>query len=126
MGIRGTNGVAVLDGRVTPGRKPDWIQVDNGPEFISKESDLWAHTAWVQLQFSRPGKPTDNAHLESFNGSFREEFLQTHWFLSLEDAKTKIETWRNDHNGYRPHSSLGDQTPLDFAANWADRVSLSG
>lgn len=124
--IKGTDVVKVLDDLAASGRKPERIQVDNGPEFISKELDLWAYSSGVQLQFSRPGKPTDNAHIESFNGSFREECLQTHWFLSLEDAKLKIETWRNDYNGYRPHSSLGYQTPLDFAANWVEPVSLSG
>lgn len=124
--IKGSDVAAVLDALAASGRKPERIQVDNGPEFISKELDLWAYSSGVQLQFSRPGKPTDNAHIESFNGSFREECLQTHWFLSLEDAKLKIETWRNDYNGYRPHSSLGYRTPSDFAASWADPVSLSG
>jgi len=124
--IKGTDVVSVLDALAGTGRKPERIQVDNGPEFVSKELDLWAYISGVQLQFSRPGKPTDNAHIESFNGSFREECLQTHWFLSLEDAKLKIETWRRDYNEYRPHSSLGYRTPLDFAAKWPELTSLSG
>lgn len=124
--IRGMDVTLVLDGLAQSGRKPERIQVDNGPEFISKELDLWAYSNGVGLQFSKPGKPTDNAHIESFNGSFRDECLQTHWFLSLEDAKQKIETWRMDYNEYRPHSSLGYRTPRDFAAQWKERICLSG
>jgi putative transposase len=87
------------------------IQVDNGSEFISKALDKWAYDNQVTLDFSRPGKPTDNAFIESFNGSFRDECLSTHWFLSLEDAKEKIERWRQEYNNFRPHSSLADLTP---------------
>ena len=72
-------------------------------------------TGGVQLYFSRPGKPTDNALIESFNGSFRDECLQTNWFLSLEDARAKIEQWRRDYNEFRPHSSIGNKTPSEFA-----------
>ncbi len=90
---------------------PDRIQVDNGSEFISKALDKWAYENNVTLDFSRPGKPTDNPFIESFNGSFRDECLNTNWFLSLEDAKEKIEQWRVEYNQYRPHSSLDDKTP---------------
>jgi putative transposase len=90
---------------------PIRIQVDNGSEFISKALDKWAYDNKVTLDFSRPGKPTDNAYIESFNGSFRDECLSTHWFLSLEDAKEKIERWREEYNNFRPHSSLADLTP---------------
>jgi putative transposase len=85
--------------------------VDNGSEFISKVLDKWAYDNKVTLDFSRPGKPTDNPFIESFNGSFRDECLSTHWFLSLEDAKEKIERWREEYNNFRPHSSLADLTP---------------
>jgi len=85
---------------------PDRIQVDNGSEFISKALDKWAYENNVILDFSRPGKPTDNPFIESFNGSFRDECLNTNWFLSLEDAKEKIEQWREEYNKFRPHSSL--------------------
>ena len=95
---------------------PKAIKVDNGPEFISKELDLWAYTHKVTLDFSRPGKPTDNAFIESFNGRFRQECLNQHWFLSMEDAESKIEIWRMDYNKERPHSSLGNMTPEEFAA----------
>ncbi len=94
---------------------PKSIRVDNGPEFISKALDKWAYERKVELDFSRPGKPTDNAFIESFNGSFRDECLNTHWFLSMEDARSKIETWRKDYNEFRPHSALGNKTPKEFA-----------
>lgn len=90
---------------------PQRIQVDNGSEFISKDLDLWAYENNVTLDYSRPGKPTDNPYIESFNGSFRDECLNINWFLSLQDAKEKIELWREEYNGFRPHSSLNDFTP---------------
>ena len=91
------------------------IRVDNGPEFISKDVDLWAYWNQVKLDFIRPGKPTDNAYIESFNGKCRQECLNENWFLSLEDAEEKIESWRQDYNTSRPHSSLGNKTPSEFA-----------
>jgi len=94
---------------------PKTIQVDNGPEFISKALDKWAYEHGITLWFSRPGKPQDNALVESFNGSFRDECLNVNWFLSLEDARKKIETWRLEYNNWRPHSSLDNLTPNDFA-----------
>lgn len=75
-------------------RVPARIQVDNGSEFISKILDQWAYENQVTLDFSRPGKPTDNPYIESFNGSFRDECLNLHWFLSLTDAQEKVEGWR--------------------------------
>lgn len=96
------------------GRKPQRIQVDNGSEFISKALDRWAYEQGVVLDFSRPGKPTDNPFIESFNGSFRDECLNIHWFLSLDDAREKIESWRYDYNTFRPHSSLDNMTPEDY------------
>lgn len=95
-------------------RTPRIIQVDNGSEFISKTLDKWCYEKKVSLSFSRPGKPTDNATIESFNGSFRDECLNTNWFLSLQDAKEKIEAWRQDYNEFRPHSSLDYLTPNEF------------
>jgi putative transposase len=93
---------------------PVRIQVDNGSEFISKDMDKWAYDHGVILDYSRPGKPTDNPYIESFNGKFRDECLNIHWFLSLEDAQEKIEHWRAEYNNYRPHSSLDDLTPDEF------------
>ena len=78
--------------------------------------DLWAYWNHVKLDFSRPGKPTDNAYIESFNARFRLECLNEHWFLSLEDAWDKIEEWRQDYNANRPYSSLGNVSPKEFAA----------
>ena len=90
-------------------------QADNGPEFVSLTLDKWAYENGVTLDFSRPGKPTDNPFIESFNGSLRDECLNTNWFMSLEDAQEKIETWRQDYNHFRPHSSLDDVPPALFA-----------
>ncbi len=94
---------------------PRTIKTDNGSEFISKVMDKWAYERGVELDFSRPGKPTDNAAVESFNGRLRQECLNAHWFLSLADAQAKIGAWRQDYNESRPHSALGWATPADFA-----------
>lgn len=124
--LKGVDVVYALERICSERGTPESIRVDNGPEFVSKELDLWAYHCGVKLSFSRPGKPTDNPHIESFNGSLREECLQTHWFLSLEDAKIKIETWRRDYNEFRPHSSLGYRTPKEFASLESGSNSLSG
>lgn len=91
---------------------PKMIRVDQGTEFVSKDLDLWAYTRGVVLDFSRPGKPTDNAFIESFNGKFRAECLNAHWFMSLEDAREKCEAWRRDYNEVRPHSAIGNKPPI--------------
>lgn len=96
------------------GQTPERIQVDNGSEFISKAMDHWAYENKVTLDFSRPGKPTDNPYIESFNGSFRDECLNLHWFLTIDDVREKFEAWREEYNSYRPHSSLGDLTPDEY------------
>jgi putative transposase len=98
--IRGQEVVQVLERVVDEHGLPRAIQVDNGPEFISKDLDLWAYWNKVKLDFIRPGKPTDNAFIESFNARFRLECLNEHWFLSLDDAREKIEAWRRDYNYY--------------------------
>jgi putative transposase len=87
----------------------------HGSEFVSAQMDLWAYANQVQLDFSRRGKPTDNAIIESFNGRFREECLNAHWLESIEDAKEKIDAWRWDYNEHRPHRSLEGLTPREFA-----------
>lgn len=97
---------------------PDVITVDNGPEFISKAVDAWAYANGVKLHFIQPGKPTQNAYIESFNGKFRDECLNEHVFASLHDAQQKIETWRQDYNVNRPHRSLNQLTPEEFAARF--------
>ena len=90
--------------------------MDNGSEFTSKRLDQWAYLNGVQLHFSRPGKPTDNAFIEAFNGRFRQERLNENWFLFLEDAAEKVESWRRHYNGERPHSALSNLSPREFAA----------
>jgi putative transposase len=104
---------------------PATIKVDNGSEFISKAMDKWAYERGVELDFSRPGKPTDNAKVESFNGRLRQECLNAHWFLSLEDARHKIDEWRQYYNETRPHSALQWATPAEFARQ-ARENALSG
>jgi putative transposase len=94
---------------------PNRISCDNGSEFAGGMMDQWAYSNHVEIDFSRRGKPTDNAIVESFNGRFREECLNTHWFHSIEDAKEKIDGWRWDYNERRPHRSLEGLTPREFA-----------
>ncbi len=94
---------------------PEVIQVDNGPEFISQVMDQWAFANGVRLHFIEPGKPVQNAFIESFNGKFRDECLNQNWFVSLAEARQVIEAWRVDYNTARPHSSLGYRTPEEFA-----------
>ncbi len=104
---------------------PVTIKVDNGSEFISKVMDKWAYERSIELDFSRPGKPTDNAKVESFNGRLRQECLNAHWFLSLEDARRKIDEWRQYYNEVRPHSALQWATPAEFARRVRENA-LSG
>jgi putative transposase len=94
---------------------PKTIKTDNGSEFISKAMDKWAYERGVELDFSRPGKPTDNARVESFNGRLRQECLNANWFLSPDDAKAKIGAWRTYYNESRPHSAPDWLTPAEFA-----------
>ena len=96
--------------------KPRSIRVDNGPEFSGRLLDQWAYLNKVELDFSRPGKPTDNAYIEAFNSRLRQECLNASWFLSMDDARNRINAWRADYNETRPHSSLGNLTPSQFAA----------
>jgi len=98
QGMRGEQVVKVLERLKYVRGLPEVIRVDNGSEFISKAMDKWAYDNQVKLSFSRPGKPVDNAFIESFNGSFRDECLNVNWFLSIQDARQKIEAWRKDYN----------------------------
>jgi putative transposase len=112
--MTGAEVAAVVERLVTERGAPERIQCDNGTEFISRALDEWAYENGVVMDFSRPGKPMDNAMIESFNGTFRDECLNVNWFLSMEDAREKIEKWRTDYNEFRPHSSLEDLTPRQF------------
>jgi putative transposase len=108
---------AVLDTLAATRGYPKTITVDNGSEFYSKEMDAWAYRHGVKLDFIRPGKPVENAFIESFNGRLRDELLNAELFLDINDARRKLEAWRRDYNGNRPHSALGDMTPEEFAAS---------
>ena len=99
------------------GTQPGEIVMDNGPELTSKALDQWAYTRGVRLRFIAPGKPQQNGYIESFNGKLRDECLNEHWFLSLYDAREKIEAWRMEYNRERPHSSLQNMTPEEFRAS---------
>ena len=112
--LTGTKVVAALERVAKRMGYPQMITVDNGSEFTSKALDAWAHEHGVKLDFIRPGKPVENAVIESFNGRFRDECLNTNVFVSLHDARQKIEAWRIDYNEHRPHGSLGDLTPQEF------------
>lgn len=113
--LKGEDVVMSLQRIVAERGLPGAIKTDNGSEFISKAMDKWAYERGVELDFSRPGKPTDNARVESFNGRLRQECLNAHWFLSLDDAKAKISAWTRYYNESRPHSSLQWETPAEFA-----------
>lgn len=123
--VRGMDVVKVLERVVDAHGRPGSIRMDNGPEFISKDLDLWAYWNKVKLDFSRPGKPTDNAFIESFNARFRMECLNEHWFLTLKDAAKKIESGRRHYNEHRPHSSLGNLPPTEFARRRIPPASAS-
>ena len=105
---------------------PKLLFCDNGSEFTSQMMDLWAYDNQVQIDFSRPGKPTDNAYVESFNGTLRAECLDVHWFATLTEAKQVIEDWRREYNESRPHRSLGERTPSEFACQIALKGDLPG
>ncbi|MBZ9810889.1 IS3 family transposase [Mesorhizobium sp. ESP-6-2] len=111
---RGEDIVATLERACRSVGYPKTIRVDQGSEFISRDLDLWAYQKGVELDFSRPGKPTDNAFIESFNGKFRSECLNAHWFLTLDDARLKMEEWRKDYNTVRPHSAIGNKPPISL------------
>ena len=113
--ISGQGVVRVLDEVGLLWGLPKRIVVDNGPEFTSRTLDQWAYRNGVELVFIRPGRPAENCFIESFNGKFRDECLNLHWFKDLEDARQIIEAWRYEYNHFRPHSSLGGKPPTEFA-----------
>jgi len=114
--ITGTRVAAVLDRLADSRGLPASITVDHGPEFEGQVLDAWAYVRGVRLSFIRPGKPVENAYIESFNGKFRDECLNEHWFVTMAHARRVIENWRIEYNTERPHSSLGDRTPTEYAA----------
>ncbi len=118
--LRAENVVRACNRLVSQRSAPKRVFVDNGSEFSGRLLDLWAYHHGVQVDFSRPGKPTDNCFIETFNGSLRDECLNVHWFDSMEEAKRQIEDWRRDYNESRPHQSLGEQTPAEYALRAKD------
>lgn len=115
--ITGSRVKAVLERLADTRGLPLSITVDHGPEFEGQVLDAWAYEQNVRLSFIRPGKPNENAYIESFNGKFRDECLNEHWFISMKQARRIIEGWRIEYNTERPHSSLGNLTPEEFARN---------
>jgi putative transposase len=93
---------------------PKTIRVDQGSDFVSRDLDLWAYTRGVTLDFSRPGKPTDNAFIKAFNGRLRAECLNAHWFLTLVDARERLEDWRKEYNEVRPHGAISNKPPVSL------------
>src|SRR5690606_1218237 len=116
MGISGEQVVRTLDGIAAFRGYPKAVRTDQGPEFTGRALDQWAYLHGVELKLIQPGKPMQNGYVESFNGKFRDECLNEHWFRDLAHARDKISNWRLDYNEQRPHSSLGYQTPLEFAS----------
>ncbi len=119
--LPGARVVQVLDRLAETRGRPEELVLDNGPEFIGRALDQRAYGRGVRLHFITPGKPVQNAHIESFHGRFRDECLNESWFLTLVDTRRIIEAWRRDYNTVRPHSALGYLTPEEF-----EQLSLSG
>ncbi|MCR0984992.1 IS3 family transposase [Roseomonas pecuniae] len=120
--LRGEHVVEVLNRLVGERGAPKYLFADNGAEFTGRLVDLWAYHHGTRIDFSRPGKPTDNAFIETFNGSLRDECLNLHWFETLAEARREIEAWRRDYNESRPHMALGQRTPQEYRS----LASLSG
>lgn len=122
-GIGGEYVVRVLDQIARFRGAPQAIRTDQGPEFTGRALDQWAYQNRVQLKLIQPGKPTQNAYIESFNGRFRDECLNDHWFMSLADARSIVSAWRIDYNEQRPHSALDYRTPAEVAAQYRQHPS---
>jgi putative transposase len=120
--ISGLRVIRVLEKAIELHGKPELIVMDNGPEFTCIALDAWAHKRGIGLHWIDPGKPVQNAYVESFNGRFRDECLNQHHFLDLADARALIEGWREDYNALRPHTSLGGASPEEFIVGHAGRV----
>ena len=125
-GFKGTDVAQALTRIVGERGRPRQIRCDNGPEFISKALDQWAYWNKVELDFSRPGKPTDNAFIESFNGRVRQELLNASWFETLDQAREMTSAWRAEYNEHRPHRSLGNTSPKEFARAHSMTASKAG
>jgi putative transposase len=124
--IGGARVCRVLERLVEERGEPEQIMIDNGPEFAGSALDAWAHRHGVKLHFIEPGKPSQNGYIESFNGKLRDECLNENWFMDLADCRRTVEAWRQDYNTERPHSSLGNQTPMEFALGRAIQSPVDG
>ena len=120
--IGGDHLTRVLDEICSKRGKPTMIRTDNGPEFTGKSMLTWAHRQGISLRLIEPGKPNQNAYVESFNGRFRDECLNEHWFMSIEHARVVIEKWRREYNDERPKKSLGGITPSQYATQLARKA----
>jgi transposase InsO family protein len=120
--IGGDHLTRILDGICGQRGQPKMIRTDNGPEFIGKAMLTWAHRRGIELRLIEPGKPNQNAYVESFNGRFRDECLNEHWFTSLAHARALIERWRREYNEERPKRALGGRTPAEYALLLANKV----
>ena len=120
--IGGRRVVEVLQRLVETRARPTVLITDNGPEFVGRALDAWAYAQGIRLHFIEPGKPNQNAYVESFNGRLRDECLNEHWFLSLAHTRQIVEAWRLDYNAVRPHSSLGNVSPTEFEQCTLDRA----
>ena len=124
--LRGEDVERVCNRLIATRGAPSRIFVDNGSEFSGKIFDLWAYHNKVQIDFSRPGKPTDNCFIETFNGSLRDECLNIHWFETIDEVRVKTESWRIDYNESRPHQGLREMTPIEYARKMALKVKTQG
>ncbi len=115
----------VLDQVIEERGQPDAMRLDNGPEFTSRCFVAWAEQRGIRLIYIEPGKPVQNSYIESFNGRFRDECLNAHWFENMADARRKIESWRQEYNQQRPHSALAYRTPEEFARAWSPSPSAT-
>lgn len=125
VSIGGARVCRILDRLFATRPLPETLILDNGPEFAGTALDAWAAQHGVHLHFIQPGKPVQNAFIESFNGKFRDECLNEHWFLTLPEAQLVIEAWRQEYNEERTHSSIGDVTPLEFIRNYQTGAYLA-
>lgn len=121
VSIGGARVCRILDQLFLTRPLPETLMLDNGPEFAGTALDAWATQHGVHLHFIQPGKPVQNAFIESFNGKFRDECLNEHWFLTLQEAQLVIEAWRREYNEDRTHSTIGDVTPMEFIQHYQDR-----